>query len=227
MVATDLGEPCERLPIPIMPCTVCGHAIPQTRGWSWVNTKHLLEGARSCGKKSSHCGRCPVCDPRWFEDENVCTPPGKAGLLWIGEQFYPTPEDWSKEGAQLGISRRISAIPRGFVVGKSWVFVAHPKAFWKPAVTTSKQAEPWTASPGVFHVWKPQRVELIVTPSMRSEPWVIDLANKGVTLVEVPEDDPDHLPVKKSGKSRRRMAADRVAITPAPKVKDPEQSRLF
>lgn len=213
LVSPGVGEPCERLPIPIMPCTICGHAIPQTRGWQWANVAHLLAGAKSCEDKPP-CRQCVVCHPQVFENEVYCEPVGKCGLLWIGEQYYPTPTAWMDEAKKLGVSRRIAAIPRGFVVGKSWVFVAHPQVLGKD-------------QPGVFHVIKPARIELIVTPSMRAEPWVIDLANKGVTLVEVPENDPDHLPVKKAAKSRRRMAADRVAILPAPKVKDPDQAKLF
>jgi hypothetical protein len=155
-----------------------------------------------------------VCQPAQFENEAICEPVGKCGLLWIGEQYYPTPQAWMEEANRLGVSRRIAAIPRGFIVGKSWVFVAHPQVLGKD-------------QPGVFHVIKPTRIELIVTPSMRAEPWVIELSNKGVTLVEVPENDPDHLPVKKAAKSRRRMAADRVAILPAPPREPLGQTRLF
>jgi hypothetical protein len=68
-----------------------------------------------------------------------------------------------------------------------------------------------TKMPGVFHAFKPKRVELVIVPSMREEAWVAELVEKGVTLVEVPEDDPDHKPVKRKVKSRREAAAERVA----------------
>jgi hypothetical protein len=51
---------------------------------------------------------------------------------------------------------------------------------------------------------------LIVTPSMQKERWVKELVKKGVTLVEVPEDDKDHAP-KKAKKSARRRSMDRAA----------------
>ena len=38
----------------------------------------------------------------------------------------------------------------------------------------------------------PRRVELVIVPSMREEDWVQRYERAGVTLVEVPEDDPDH-----------------------------------
>ena len=52
---------------------------------------------------------------------------GKAGLLWIGEQFYPTPGEFTREAEELGISRRISAVPRDFKLGETWVLFAHRK----------------------------------------------------------------------------------------------------
>src|SRR5207302_1043216 len=53
---------------------------------------------------------------------------GLCGLLWIGERFYKTTYDFDREAAALGVSRRITAIPRGFQVGKTWILFAHPKA---------------------------------------------------------------------------------------------------
>jgi hypothetical protein len=52
----------------------------------------------------------------------------RAGLLWIGAAFYPTPEAFMEEAQRMGVSRRISAVPRDFKVGETWVALAHPKA---------------------------------------------------------------------------------------------------
>jgi hypothetical protein len=218
LVASAVGEPCERLPIPILPCTVCGSGLKPMRSWQWVRIGYILEGARTCAGGKSHCPRCPVCSPDLFEQ--TADPKDRVGLLWCGEAFYPNPGDWMAEAGALGISRRISALPKGFIVGKTWVMIAHRKAIGKVAEDGKTMF-----TPGVFHVFRPERIELVVTPSMKEEAWVAELVEKGVTLIEVPEDDPDHLPVKRQRKTRREAAADRRAVRPP--VRPPEQLKLF
>jgi hypothetical protein len=51
----------------------------------------------------------------------------RAMLDWIGEKHYATAEEFTAEARERGFSRRIGAVPHGFVVGKTWVLVAHPK----------------------------------------------------------------------------------------------------
>jgi len=115
------------------------------------------------------------------------TPPDKAGLLWIGEKFYPTPDDWLKEANELGVSRRIAMIPKGFVVGSTWVFAAHRKTFPDP-----RDPEKWTA--GVFHVFRPARLEYIVKGN-ETEEELTSLEKRGCTLVRVIRDgQPDLIP---------------------------------
>jgi hypothetical protein len=201
LVTEGMGEPCERLPIPIMPCTCCGSRIKQSRGWQWVDIAWILSGARSCDGKPDHCPHCPVCTPRLFADAK---PMGKAGLLWIGGKFYKDPNAWMHEAQRMGVSRRIHTIPKGFELGKTWTFVAHPEAI--PAKNKGKEGQP-----AIFHVFKTQKLELIVTEKMKSEKWVKDFVKKGVTLVEVPEDDPDHAPVAKERKSKRQRSLDKLA----------------
>ena len=35
LVSTGTGEPCERLPMPIVPCRLCGEHLKQTRSFQW------------------------------------------------------------------------------------------------------------------------------------------------------------------------------------------------
>lgn len=200
LVADGLGEPCERLPLPIKPCAVCGACVRQTRSWQWISIGWVLGGAKACVQKPDHCPRCPVCSPELFK---TADPPDRAGLTWVGEKFYKTPDAWAEEAFKMGISKRISTIPKGFVLGKTWVFVAHPLALPGP------DAE-HPGFPGVFHVFRPSRLELVVTPSMKSQKWVKELQKDGATLVEVPENDPDHAPAP-TRKSARKRAMDRLA----------------
>jgi len=57
---------------------------------------------------------------------------GRVGLIWIGESFYPRPVDFLNEAGSQGISRRLSAVPRDYKAGETWVLFAHPKAIEKP-----------------------------------------------------------------------------------------------
>jgi hypothetical protein len=45
-------------------------------------------------------------------------------LLWIGRAHY-TPETYLRESRELGVSRRLSAMPKGLVLGETWVLLAH------------------------------------------------------------------------------------------------------
>jgi hypothetical protein len=143
-----------------------------------------------------------------------------AGLLWIGEEHYATPGEFLAEGAQLGFSRRIAKLPNGFKIGETWVFLAHRKA--KPGLVEGKlfDKEPGFL-PGIFLAIRPQRVERIVWQSehdhffetlklhgsmnVMGESWLnlIDKSDevfwrlkrdydRGITLVAVPDGDPDH-----------------------------------
>jgi hypothetical protein len=83
---------------------------------------------------------------------------GRAGLLWIGEKFYPIVADFSLEAEMDGISRRITQVPRGFVAGETWVLLAHRKAIVGPYEIGQ---EP-TFTPGIFRVFRPERIEVVV-----------------------------------------------------------------
>ena len=193
-------ESCDRLPFPLSTCPHCHTGIKQTRGFQWVSIDLVEAAAPTCVKMSNHCWQCLFCGGPLA---SVLEPNGKVGLFWVGAQFYPTPLDWLLEAQRLGASRRISAIPRDFVIGESWVLAAHPKAFCSPSPGEEPQ-------PGAFYLWKPSRVELIVTPSMKKQKWAQRLFKQGVTPVEVPEDDPDHVPACKARGSARVRAMQKV-----------------
>jgi hypothetical protein len=111
----------------------------------------------------------------------------RAGLIWIGEVYYPTPGDWLAEGKTMGFSRRIAAVPRDYVPGETWVLCGHRKAYTNGLVCTAPDeykgttarnfeeaeaiADPWPVDqavwadhwvPAIFHLWLPDRVEYVV-----------------------------------------------------------------
>lgn len=206
LVSEGSGVPCDRLPYALTKCPTCSCGIKQSRGWTWVDVEKLVGGNHKisvahgepavtpCG---CNRGLCPFC--HGVKDM------GKTGLLWIGTQFYPTPAHFIAEGLSLGFSKRISAIPRGFEVGKTWVLLAHPKTIQQhliggvvvpegqlPMLQDGETVEEkWLA--GIFRVWRPSRIEKIINESdLKNTAEMEKLHRLGITPVPVPDDDPDH-----------------------------------
>lgn len=189
LVGEGAGMPCCKLPIILHICPTCNQGVKQTRGWSWIDPRPWLKGDCESTKYPaeirSRVMLCPAAEPEKLGE--------KVGLLWIGEKFYPTPQDFIKEGETMGYSRRLTAVPRGFEVGKHWVFFAHPKV--KSRTVTDERgygAHPeWDA--GVFRIFKPTRIEKLITDTMSKDAELMEgLAKKGITPVIVPDNDPDH-----------------------------------
>ena len=167
------GFECDRLPLELSVCPCCGEGVKFSRVFTWIQPQKLFGGDHvppcTCqptdptGEKIDEIllRVCPVCRPSYHFGHD-----GKAGLMWIGEKFY-SPESFSAEAAQLGISKRISAIPHGFKVGETWIFLAHKKAV-KPDRLFINHPTHDSANdpkPGVFMAFKPARIEKIVLES--------------------------------------------------------------
>jgi hypothetical protein len=189
LVSEPGGVPCDRLPFALTVCPVCSCGIKQTRGFTWVNPAALFGGShKDCADDIRH--RCPVCSGSVE----------RGGLIWIGEKFYKTPAEFERESTALGVSRRISTLPRGFKIGETWVLLAHPRAIKTPiagdavvesvAELVASMEQKYT--PGIFQVWKPQRLEKILPESARGSEEVAELEKRGITPVFVPDNDKDH-----------------------------------
>lgn len=193
LVGGGVGVECDRLPISLQVCPTCGHGIKQARGWTWVDVPGLVGGAhRACVDGFP----CPLC----MHPAAV----GKAGLLWVGERFYRTPGDFVREGHAMGYSRRISAVPHGFVPGETWVLLGHPKAVACALCAHPTQQDGQNGpkcpacggsrhTPGIFLVWRPEAIEQIVTATQsRDAEFMADLAKRHIRTAVVPDDDKDH-----------------------------------
>lgn len=191
LVCDDALFPCDRLTYEIPEvCPCCGGGTKFSRGWTWVDPVkffggdhvHLSSFLTTSNPDSivytpglpmetlCDCagGHCPVCRPDLMGK--------RAALLWVGEKHY-TPEEFKREAATLGISKKISGIPRDLELGKTWVLCAHLKAITRenPIVeemdlesgaTGEKQALFETEYfPGVFFAFQPTRIEKIVKQS--------------------------------------------------------------
>lgn len=178
LVGNPGGFSCDRLPFPLTTCPTCGAGIKFSRGWTWVFPYNLFEGDHApCYCKD----RCPICHPLKMGE--------KAGLMWVGEQFY-TPQTFVQEALTLGISKRIPAVPQGLQLGKTWVLIAHKKGALHQKEGRLFKTVP---GPGIFYAFVPTRVEKVVTyEDLANEQEMRKLERRGITPVPVPANDPDH-----------------------------------
>lgn len=170
------GRICGALPIELTVCPTCHTGIKPARGWTWINIAALaaVKGCVYLDDPDKSCGDCPIADARIQ----------MAGLLWIGEKFYKTPFAFAQESAEMGISRRITMVPKGFKLGETWVALAHRKCI--PVADEGKEGmkkDP-EFKPGIFHIMKPSRIEYVVKDDDSDEK-LEKLEKRGFTLVRV------------------------------------------
>lgn len=194
LVGPGGGCECDRLPFPVKTCPCCGQGIKQARGWTWIDLP-LLTGGNHAACRDTFA--CPLC----MAVEQI----GRAGLVWIGARFYPTPGDFAAEVAEMGISRRIAAVPRGFKLGETWVLLAHPRGMTCPQCLGGglakgdqghlpcEHCENSGKLPAIFRVFQPTAIEKILTESQAKDAAAVEeLRKQGITPVIVPDNDRDH-----------------------------------
>ena len=142
LVSGKFIKGCDLLPIPLTYCKCCGAGIKPARGWTWIDLS-LFEDL-TCPK----CTSDTMCLPFYWKK-------GAVGLLWVGGVYYDNPSKFINEAVNMVISRRISAVPRGFEIGKTWVLLAHRKAI--PAEDPNEDP-----SPGVISAFLPEHIDYIV-----------------------------------------------------------------
>jgi len=189
LVSGGLSEPCPKLPIELHACPTCGGGIHQTRGFTWILPDPLLDPGPHGSQE--HDFRCPLggrmLDECWAHGD-------KAGLIWIGAKFYATPEAFMAEAEAMGVSRRISQVPRDFKVGETWIALAHPKAIPgecehgapadKPCAKCPKGESAGEWRGGVVTFFKPVAMEYVVKGD-ESEEELDKLEERGFRLVKV------------------------------------------
>lgn len=183
LVCRPIGFSCDRFPISITTCPCCGQGIKPSRGWTWVFPHNLFSGDHSpCACPPI----CPVCHPARMGR--------RAGLVWIGSRYY-SPESFSKEAAEMGVSKRIAAVPKGLVLGKTWVLVGHREAAQRPTKQKGLNGECITEpGPGIFFAFRPTRIEMICKESQKEDAdFLNSLERRKITPVFVPDHDKDHV----------------------------------
>lgn len=181
LVGRGQAVPCAALPYPIDNCPCCRAGLKFSRGFAWIARTffRIDPGPRSA---CSANGRCV------FTGNHE-----RVGLMWVGEKYY-TPTAFTIEAQFQGVSKRIAQLPRGLVIGETWILLAHKKAICTVAPGAAGALFPSTAPnwrPGVFYAFRPERIELIVTQEQ------LDAANEkqhekwehaGISPVVVPDE---------------------------------------
>jgi hypothetical protein len=139
--------------------------------------------------------------------------------MWVGKKFY-NPVEFLTESEGMGVSKAIKQIPKGLVLGKTWVMLAHPQAYidnsddeyvqlrndWLTTgvdkVPPDPEPQPPTY-PGVFFAFIPDKVEMPIYQSEATKERVQELMAKGITPVVVPDDGTAHR--RKTRASRGRV----------------------
>lgn len=189
LISSGVSAPCGMLPINLDKCPTCSCGIKPTRGWTWVDPKGLRAG-KACAARPEQCAGCPM--------QSI---DGKHGLLWIGGGYYEKPQDWTDEAIRQGVSRRIAMVPKGFELGKTWVFVAHREVSRKAcpecessgfvvdgdtSCSTCKGART-VPQAAIFHAFMPTAIEYVVKGD-ESDEWLDKIIDKGITPVHVEHD---------------------------------------
>lgn len=199
LVGGMVFEPCDRLPFELHACPVCGGGIHFSRSYTSIEPLKLFGVHQPCGDK--HSESCPVCNP----------PDGTHYLMGVGEQFYSV-ESFMKEAAQMGVSKRVAAIPKGLKVGETVIYLTHRLAVQvvKPNVLQQAlaivaeaegqrqprllEADEVEFRHGIFTAFVPQRIEQLIWKSEATEERLADMVKRGITPVIIPDGDRDHAP---------------------------------
>lgn len=171
---------CDRLPMEIKTCPVCGEGIRFTRVPREINPRHLFGGFHEppcvCRQRNPTC--------------RVCNPPD-FGYIWgVGHKFYATPEEFIAESNRLGISKRVPRVPKRLKIGETSIYLIHNRAC---LVGTDDDGAPMFA-PGVFLVFIPTRIEKLIWKKDADVQTMKSLVKRGIFPVVVPDDDKDHAP---------------------------------
>lgn len=217
LVSGELSEPCPLLPYETKVCPTCGEGIRPARGFTWVDGEKFIPPVMH--GTPEHNMVCPLSPVMTGQGHAVCRHDdqpdveiivregpkpdnasyvsriGRCGLIWVGEAFYPTPQSFMREAAEMGVSRRITAVPRDFEVGSTWVLLGHRKAIERACPECGDDAisdeecpvcndKRFIHIPGVITAFRPTAVEYVVKGDETDEE-IEALEKRGLTPVKV------------------------------------------
>jgi len=197
LVGSGLARPCPNMPLPIKPCPTCGYEPPFYRDYMWISKSYIIEMRNLYGNPEAEDEGCPICDAENIDMERY-------GLMWVGRKFY-TPESFVEEALKMGVSKAIKRIPKGLVIGKTWVLLAHRDAV---RLGVDEEGNPITES-GIFYAFRPLRIELLIYESEADDETLERLKERGITPVIVPDEEREvHRP--KFTRRRKRIIEELI-----------------
>lgn len=211
-----ISASCDRLPLPLTTCPTCGGGIRVSRAFTEINPYRLWgnhdgEGAILAYERipgEDYVKEGVVCQDI-IRPCHVCDPPDDvAFIMMVGEKYY-TPESFLEEAESMGISKRIPWLPKKLELGKTIIYLAHPRAgeVKVPAAMQQTMAivgESETEQPrlleaernekklGIFCAFIPKKVEKLVWQSEYAEENIEKHRKRGIELIPVPDGDKDH-----------------------------------
>lgn len=204
LVGRYIPMECDRLPLPLERCPVCGMGMKFTRAPMEINPHRLFGPHDDIGK----IAWTTICRDR-IRPCHVCDPPDDAAyIMGVGEKYY-TPESFAREAVEQGISKRIAAVPKKLVLGKTIIYLSHPKAVEvkEPAVLQQAmaiaggdeqqrprllEAEKAEHKLGIFCAFVPQAVEMLIWESEATPEYLEQLGKRGILPVILKDGDKDH-----------------------------------
>ena len=193
-----IAVPCDRMPVEIGACPVCGQGIHFTRSMTEVDPLRLWGIHQPCKDK----GVCVMCVPPSSSSELGHY------VMMVGKKYY-SPRSFIEEATTMGISKRIPFIPKKLVLGESVIYLAHPEAVEvreSPVMqqamaiiagsaeqTKLLEAETVKRTMGIFAAFRPQRVETLIREDELTDTKRKELEKRGITPIPVPRGDTDHI----------------------------------
>lgn len=121
-------------------------------------------------------------------------------LMWVGSRYY-TARSFAQEADEMGVCKAINQLPKGLVLGKTWIFLAHPKVpiymdleylealeGWKLGEEARDKLAPVPPEkPAIFYAFTPKRVEMLLPEEECTPEKLKECAEKGITVIPVPE----------------------------------------
>lgn len=184
LVGMALGAPCDRLPIELKPCECCGYQPNVRRNFSYL-AKQYFGKHEDCKCRPD----CELCNPELMEQDECV-------LMRVSSRYY-TPESFTEEALEQGISLRVSRVPREYEPGETWILLFHKDAIKELKNTVNEEGEKEEeieTYPGIFYAFKPTTIEQLIWESEATEEKLEDMKENGITPVIVPDGDPDHDP---------------------------------
>jgi hypothetical protein len=169
LVGQGLAMTCDRLPLVIHECPVCGETIRFTRGIQKIDFRRLYGEHESCREKTDWF--CPACAPRRYYN---------TFLMWVGRDY--TMDSFISEALLQGVSKRIAQVPSELRIGKDWVFLARKSVNAKDLKLRLNGRK--RTVDVIFYAFRPTAIEYILREKELDNKDLIErLKEQGITPV--------------------------------------------